>query len=251
METTTNWSELVRHPSQGDHMVHLYQDPAFLAEAVGEYIASGLRAGEAALIIATPANRRLFESKGLRAGPSLRMLDAEETLARFMSGGQPQWNAFAEVVGGLIAELRLQYPAVRAYGEMVDVLWQRGEQDAAVRLEEYWNELTRLQTFSLLCAYRIDHLDSEAYRGPLECVCKTHTHLIPTRDYARFNDAVQAASKEVLDQPLAQMLLSLSASHRPATQMPLGQATLLWLSQNMPRTAERVLQKVRLRHAAV
>jgi len=139
---------------------------------------------------------------------------------------------------------------VRAYGEMVDVLWQRGEQDAAMRLEEYWNELTRLQTFSLLCAYRIDNLDSGAYGGPLECVCRTHTHLIPARDYARFNDAVQAASKEVLDQPLAQMLLSLSASHRPATQMPLGQATLLWLAQNMPRTAERVLEQVRARYAA-
>jgi len=62
METTTNWSDLVRHASHGDHMVHLYQDPAFLAEAVGEYIASGLRGGEA--------------------------------------GGQPQWNAFREVIGG-------------------------------------------------------------------------------------------------------------------------------------------------------
>jgi hypothetical protein len=250
METATNWSELVRQPAHGDHMVHLYQDPAFLAEAVTEYIASGLRGGDAAVVIATPANRRLFEQKGLVPGPGLRMLDAEETLARFMSDGQPRWKAFHEVIGGLIAELRLQYRSVRAYGEMVDVLWQRGEQDAAVRLEEHWNELTRLQTFSLLCAYRIDNLDSKAYGGPMERVCKTHTHLIPARDYARFNDAVQTASKEVLDQPLAQMLLSLSASHRPATQMPLGQATLMWLAQNMPRTAERVLEQVRARYAA-
>ena len=251
METTTSWSELVRHPAHGDHMVHLYQDPAFLAEAVAEYIASGLRCGEAAVIIATPENRRLFAQKGLSPAAGLRILDAEATLERFMSAGQPQWRAFHEVIGGLIAELRLQYPAVRAYGEMVDVLWQRGEHGAAARLEEYWNELTRLQTFSLLCAYRIDNLDSKAYGGPLECVCKAHTHLIPARDYARFNDAVQTASKEVLDQPLAQMLLSLSASHRPATQMPLGQATLMWLAQNMPRTAERVLQEVRMRYSPV
>lgn len=249
METATHWGELVRHPSHGDHIVHLYQDPAFLAEALTEYVGSGLRGGEAAVIIATPENRRLFRQKGLVPGAGLRMLDAEETLQRFLSDGKPQWKAFHEVIGGLIAELRLQYPAVRAYGEMVDVLWQRGEHDAAVRLEEYWNELTRLQTFSLLCAYRLDNLDSKAYGGPLECVCKAHTHLIPARDYARFNDAVQAASKEVLDQPLAQMLLSLSASHPPATQMPLGQATLLWLAQNMPRTAERVLAQVRARYA--
>ena len=53
------------------------------------------------------------------------------------------------------------------------------------------------------------------------------------------------ASKQVLDQPLAQMLLSLSASHRPPTQMPLGQATLIWLKKNMPRTAEKVLAQIR------
>jgi len=78
-------------------------------------------------------------------------------------------------------------------------------------------------------------------------VCRGHTHLIPTRDYARFNDAVSEASKDVLDQPLAQMLLSLSASHRPPTAMPAGQATLLWLKRNMPRTADKVLAEVRAR----
>ena len=247
METVASWTELLKHPSQGDHMVQLYQDPAFLAEAVAQYVSAGLRAGEAAVIIARPGNLRLFEQKGLARSSALRMLDAEETLARFMHGGQPAWQAFHEVVGGLIAELRLQYPAVRAYGEMVDVLWQRGEHDAAEQLEEYWNELARLQTFSLLCAYRIDNLDPEAYAGPLECVCKVHTHLIPARDYASFNQAVIEASEKVLAVPLASMLLSLSASSRPATVMPEGQATLLWLKRNMPRTAEKVLAEVRAR----
>lgn len=254
MTTATSWNELVRHPAHGDHMVHLYQEPQLLAEAVVEYAASGLRAGEAAILIATPAHRAIFERElerlGLSRSPALRLVDAEECLGRFLHEGQPQWKEFHEVVGGMLAELRLQYPSVRAYGEMVDVLWQRGEHDAAAQLEEYWNELTRLQTFSLLCAYRIDNLDPSAYAGPLECVCKSHTHLIPARDYARFDEAVQAASREVLDQPLAQMLLSLSATHRPATQMPLGQATLIWLAQNMPRTAERVLRAVRSRYAA-
>jgi hypothetical protein len=240
-----NSSSIVRHASPGDHMVHLYQDAQLLAEAVSEYVATGLRAGEAAILIATPGSRRLFEARGLAPGPALRMLDAEETLARFMADGRPQWNAFHQLLGGLIAELRLEYPAVRAYGEMVDVLWQRGERDAAERLEEYWNELARLQTFSLLCAYRIDNLDAGAYGGALECVCRTHTHLIPARDYERFDEAVREASLQVLEEPLARMLLSVSAAHRPPTQMPPGQATLLWLAQNMPRTAERVLAKVR------
>jgi hypothetical protein len=128
---------------------------------------------------------------------------------------------------------------------MVDLLWQRGQKERAIRLEELWNDLAKLQAFSLFCAYRMDNLDARAYGGPLECVCKVHTHLIPARDYEKFNDAVSAAAVKVLDRPLQQMLLSLASHSRPSTEMPLGQAVLLWLRANMPRTAERVLSEVR------
>ena len=78
-----------------------------------------------------------------------------------------------------------------------------------------------------------------------ESICRCHTHLIPARDYAELNEAVFEASLKVLDPQLAQMLLTLAASHRPRTEMPLGQAALIWLNQNMPRTAERVLGEMR------
>jgi MEDS: MEthanogen/methylotroph, DcmR Sensory domain len=231
-----------------DHLVHLYQEVDGLADAVAEYIGAGLRRGEAAVVIATPQHRAALLGRIACSDASLlRILDAEETLAKIMADGMPQWKTFHEVVGGMIAELRLRRPAVRAYGEMVDVLWQRGEREAAVRLEEYWNELGRLQTFSLLCAYYMDPLDSQAYDGPLECVCKTHTHLVPARDTARFDEAVREASGRILDQPLAQLLLALAANHRPETRMPAGQATLFWLKQNMPRTAEKILEEMRAR----
>jgi hypothetical protein len=241
-----NWNEVLREPSHGDHIVQTYQDPAFLAEAVAEYLGTGLRRGEAAIIIARPAHSEAFLAKLAAAGEPAQIvvLDAEQTLARFMVDGMPQWNAFREVIGGLIAQVRLQYPAVRAYGEMVDILWQDGKREAAIRLEEYWNELSRLQTFSLFCAYAMDALDPKAYAG-LQSVCKAHTHFIPTREPGKLNQAVSAASRKVLDEPLANILLSLAASHQTATKMPSGQATLLWLSQNMPRTADKVLREVR------
>jgi hypothetical protein len=253
------WPELLREPASGSHFVQVYADEAFLLEALAEYVGTGLRRGEAAILITTPAHRSAFlsrlESDGIAASATVRrrqlvLLDADETLARFTTGGMPDWQSFHALIGGVIAKIRLDYPAVRAYGEMVDVLWQRGERDAALRLEEFWNDLARLQTFSLLCTYKLDNLDGAAYRGPLECICKVHTHLIPAHDYHRFNDAVLQASEEVLDKPLAQMLLSLSERHRPETAMPQGQATLLWLQRNMPRTAEKVLAQVRSRTAA-
>lgn len=226
---------VITDPGRHDHFVQLYQDSAPLAEAVAEYIGTGLARGEAAIVIARPEHRAAFLEK-LENSERLRLLDAQETLERFMVNGMPRWTSFHEVVGGLIADLRLQYPAVRAYGEMVDVLWQRGEREAAIRLEEYWNELGRLQAFSLFCAYRMDPLDATAYGGPLESVCKVHTHVIPARDAARYDDAVRAAIRKVLDQPLCDVLFSL---------VPTGQAALFWLNQNMPRTAQKILSEAR------
>ena len=242
----TNWPELLRQPGRCDHIVQLYQDVEFLSEAVTDYIGTGLRRGEAALIIATPEHRATFaEVLQPREPGQVKALDAEETLARFMASGMPEWKGFQETVGGAIAELRLQYPVVRAVSDIADVLWQKGQREAALRVEEYWSELATLQTFSMLCAYYLDNLDSKAYGGPLESMCKVHTHLIPVRDYARFDRAVHEAATKVLDGPLAQILLSLSANHQPPTHMPSGQATLLWLRQNMPRTADRVLSELR------
>src|SRR3954469_23572877 len=253
MDTTLNWPELLRHPGATDHMVQVYRDREFLVDAVAQYVGSGLRLGQAAIVIARPEHRERFrqtlETEGLYPSPALKLLDADATLARFMVDGMPQWNPFHTLIGGAIAEMRLQYPAVRAYGEMVDILWQRGEQQAAIRLEEFWNDIGQLQTFSLLCAYAMDPLRGETYAG-LESICRCHTHLIPARDYERFNDAVQEASRKVLDQPLAQMLLHLAATHRLPTEMPLGQAALIWLKQNMPRTADRVLGELRTQLSA-
>ena len=250
-----DWPDLVRHPGQHDHLVQVYTDTEFLVDAVAEYLATGLRSGEGAIVIARPENRKRFLSalaaRGVSSGAdAVRWLDAEEMLGTFMAGGMPQWTAFHAACGGAIAELRLQYPTVRAYGEMVDILWQRGERTAALRLEDFWNELGKLQTFSLLCAYHMDPLAAETYGGALQAICRCHSHLIPVRDYHRFNAAVDQVAKEVLDQPLAQMLVRLASTHRPHTEMPLGQATLIWLKQNMPRTADKVLDGVRSKLAA-
>lgn len=256
MNARTDWRELLAQPALGSHIVQVYEDAGFLAEALARYVGTGLAAGEAAVLIVTPAHRSAFacalaaagiDVGGALARGQLLLLDADETLALFMRDGAPEWTAFHSALGGAIARLRLEFPAVRAYGEMVDVLWQRGERDAAIRLEECWNELVRLQTFSLFCAYRLDSLDVAAYGGPLECVCRAHTHLIPARDYGRLDEAVAQAARDALGGPLSQMLLSLAAAQPGGPDMPLGQAALLWLKKNMPLTAEKVLAGVRAR----
>ena len=251
----SNWQEVLRAPQDGDHIVQVYQDRDFLATAVAEYVGTGLERDEAAIIICRPEHAQAFMNRlgslgvdvvEAMARGQLTVLDAETTLLRFLKDGQPQWTPFHHAIGGAIAEARLHFPVVRAYGEMVDILWQRGARDAAIRLEEFWNKLSKLQTFSLFCAYYLDNLDSRTYVD-LQCICKVHNHLIPARDYERFDESVAHATEHVLEQPLVRMLLSMSAVDRPSTRMPLGQVILLWLQKNMPMTAERVLAEVRTR----
>ncbi len=249
MKPSSDWRELLRQPAPGDHVAQVYQDEQFLQEAVSEYVAAGLRAGEAAIVIAGPQHRAALESIDAQAAQhgQVMFLDAAEALDRCMRDGMPEWTAFHEAIGGAIATLRLEYPGVRAYGEMVDLLWQQGSREAAIRLEEFWNKLRQLQTFTLVCSYRIDNLDASSYGGPLESVCRCHTHLVPVRDYERFDEIVAQATRDALDESLSGMVLSLAAGSRPGAEMPFGQAILLWLKHNMPLTAEKVLAGVRAR----
>jgi len=254
MKTGEEWQDLLSVPGTEDHIVQVYTEPAFLVEGVAAYVGTGLKQNEAAIIIARPEHRALFEAELERRGfdvasliarGQLRLLDAAVTLAQFMRGNLPDWPAFHKLIGGVIAETRLQYPTVRAYGEMVDILWHEEKRDAAIKLEEFWNDLISLQTFSLFCAYRMDNFASESYAGPLQCICKVHSHLIPARDYAAFNKSVIEASQAVLGAPLANVLKTISTQAAPSAQMPEGQAALLWLREKMPCTAEKVLDKLR------
>jgi hypothetical protein len=251
---TRDWRQLLRRPAAGDHLVQLYQDDAFLADTVCNYVLEGLRADDCTVLIVTPAHRDLFLRRLRMAGLDvvsalmerrLEILGAAETLASFMQGGMPDADAFRRTVGGVIESATGRRGGVRAFGEMVDVLWRAGQRSAAVRLEELWNDLAAEHDFSLLCAYYLDNLDKESYGGALQCICRVHSHLIPARDYACFERAVTQASTEVLGQPLAEVLRNVAGRARPLTDMPAGQATLLWLKDNMPATCDRVLGRLR------
>lgn len=53
------------------------------------------------------------------------------------------------------------------------------------------------------------------------------------------------ASREVLDSALANMLPVVARNTRLPAKMPAGQAILLWLQENMPLTAQKVLAELR------
>jgi KaiC/GvpD/RAD55 family RecA-like ATPase len=252
------WVEFLRVPGDADHAVQIYAHLDELAESVAAYLATGLAAGEPAIVIATRDHQRTFERFLAGAGWDadvaaeaglLITLDAEETLAALFEQGALSVAAFERVVGGVIDQVAARFPErrIRAFGEMVDLLTARGEPDTAVALEELWNTLAKSRRFSLLCGYRLDVFDRDS-QELLPAVCSAHTHVRPAYSMARLDHAVHAALDEVLGATNSRMVKEIVRDDGELHSAPLSEQMLMWVSERMPRHAERVLATARAKY---
>ena len=167
-----------------------------------------------------------------------------------MAGAHPSPVAFERVIGGLLDSLGERFPErrIRAFGEMVNILSERGERDAAVELEELWNRLAHTRNFTLLCGYRLDVFDRTSQVDALPDVCRLHTHVAPGPDNERLANAVDDALVGVLGTPGAGQVYSLVGTDIRERRVPPSQLALMWVSENMPLSAERILAVARTRY---
>jgi hypothetical protein len=180
------------------HAVQFYGNDQSLFTTVGRFIAEGLIAGQPGVIIATESHRRailqqlkerLIDVPAARRLGDLVLLDADQTLSTFMAGGMPDGALFTKHVGELLTQtLRgREHTSVRAYGEMVDVLWKQGDADAAIRLEVLWNELASTHAFALLCGYSMGNFSKQAEH--FQAVCEQHTHVLSPDQHVSYQSA--------------------------------------------------------------
>jgi anti-sigma regulatory factor (Ser/Thr protein kinase) len=171
----------------GSHAVHFYEDGSELAQTVGRYLSDAVRDGAVGLVIATQEHRRAFEAALGSAGidPAtacsdgvLIWLDAADTLARFMPEGRIDGDAFRRVVGSVVRRATDTGRPVRAFGEMVGLLWEAGQVLAALELEELWNDLGRELPFSLLCGYHSEAVLGEEHAAARQQVCHLHSSVL-------------------------------------------------------------------------
>jgi|SRR5687768_424724 len=168
------------------HGVQFYNDPDALCRIVGSFIGEGLEQGTLAVLIATPDHTERIESCLRRRGADIDALkrsghlvtfDARDTLQLFMTDSMPNPGAFRCTLGGILADVRRgrEHCTIRAYGEMVDLLWKDGREAAAIRLETLWNQLGSTHDFALLCGYSMGNF----YKGAaLDEIKAQHSHLV-------------------------------------------------------------------------
>lgn len=200
-----HWMPAIEQPTPDDdsaallwgarHEVRFYNDDYTLTTTVARFLAGGFKAAQPCIVIATPSHRRsvsaYMKTLGVdveHASPlDLIWLDARETLSSFMEGNRPSAELFAATVGSVFEKVvaNRRYATVRAFGEMVDLLWRDGKADAAMELEELWNALAAKYSFALLCAYDVTTVGSD--REALKRICAVHTHAptfpTPRADY--------------------------------------------------------------------
>ena len=177
------------HPHQ--HAVQFYGNEDALFTTVAGFLSEGLVAGQPAVVIATASHTgsilehlkgRFIDVERAKHIGDLIILDADDTLATFMKDDEPDPSSFNRHVGDVIGQAlggRVRTP-VRAYGEMVDVLWKQQKPEAAIKLEILWNELATTHAFSLLCGYSMGNFYKQTQQ--YEAVCAQHTRVITSNE---------------------------------------------------------------------
>jgi hypothetical protein len=249
------WDRVVADAAPGDHIVQLYQDQDFLNCAVCRFIGAGLANGEGIILFPTlthwNAFRRRLEAEGVDVHSAqergqLMVVDANELLPRFMRGAMPDPPTFNGVVGDIVGRARASgsYQTVRLWGEMVDVLWERGEVAASMNLEDLFDQLNKTVGIAIFCSFLMDNFNGDVQAHMLPRLGTNHSHLVPVEDYARLERAVGDALRETVG-PDESLVLEghLLSRYRPPFNMPPAQALLLALRQYLPTVADPILQR--------
>jgi hypothetical protein len=172
--------------------VQFYEDDTFLVELLSRFVGASLVTGDSAIVVATARHRQALAERLHSRGFDLKVpehqrryipLDAATALSKFMRGGLPDQTLFNELVAPIVEDARDAARGGRgriaAFGEMVALLWAEGNIEAALQIEELWNRLADIYSFSLCCAYPMSGFVGNPHAAPFLKICAQHTHVFP------------------------------------------------------------------------
>ena len=187
----------------------MYQDQDFLNRAVCRFTGAALENGEGVILVPTRAHWEAFrprlEAQGVdvetaKTRGQLTIVDADELLPEFMREAMPDGPIFLGLAADIISRTRAAgpYRKVRWWGEMVNVLWERGDVSASMHLEDLFDQVSHEQDIAIFCSFVMDNFDGKVHTRMLPRLGENHSHLIPVEDYARLESAVADALREIV-----------------------------------------------------
>lgn len=184
-DTTTFWNDIARD----DHVVQIYEDDSVLMNTLTDYAANGFINQDSVVIIATGAHLeelslRLgslgFNLENLIATDRFIPLNAAELLSSFMVNGSPDEKYFLQSIGPVIERARKSGLHICAFGEMVALLWEHGNSNATLQVEQMWNKFCENEKLCLFCAYPKSGFSQDAGASIMH-ICTAHNMVIASK----------------------------------------------------------------------
>jgi hypothetical protein len=169
------------------HPCHFYSDDAAFATTVASFLAPAFREGQAIVAFGTPAHLDAIEKRLKRDGYDIDAAksrgqyqpnDAQAALEALVVGELPVQDVFDEVIGSRVSQAVREFGGVRAFGEIVSLLWRDGKRQAALRLEEMWNDAIGLHPLSLLCGYNVRSFTSAHDAAGVTGIINAHSSVL-------------------------------------------------------------------------
>jgi PAS domain S-box-containing protein len=195
---------------ESSHSVQFYEDEGLFLDSLSEFIGGALGAGSGCVVIATEAHRNGLAYRLTGVGLDLGLaaetnryiaVDAAELLGQFMVDGWPDDDLFVQTVEPRLRQARSgslkQTAPVVAFGEMVSVLCMEGLSEAALRLEQLWNELAKRHSLSLRCGYPMRLFSDAEAREGFHRICIEHNAVIPAESYMHSPGGAASAGPEL------------------------------------------------------
>ena len=182
----TLWSD-IRGPK---HFVQFYRSEIFLVHSLAGYVTEGLKRGETCIVAATDKHHKMLEDhlsqdgslNELRSSGRLITVDTDHGLAEIMSGDMLDEQKFRDNIEPVMIKASKRGGGIRVFCESVAVLAQRGNSDASLQLETFWNALREDYLFALFCAYPTSGFAGVPTPNRLH-ICDEHAVIIPDETY--------------------------------------------------------------------
>jgi DNA-binding NarL/FixJ family response regulator len=170
------------------HEVLLYSDDTVLLDRLTRFIATALKVGNAAIVLATKPHRdgllQRLKAGGVDTERALQQgtyvsLDAADTLSTIMVNDMPDPARFFGGIGGLIESAakaaKSEQPRVAVFGEAAALLQAEGKADAAIRFEQLGNDLVKTRNVDILCVYPLTSFRGKEDKHVFESICAEHS----------------------------------------------------------------------------
>jgi DNA-binding NarL/FixJ family response regulator len=170
------------------HEVQFYSDDAVFLDSFARFIATALKSGHAAIAVITERHRSglvsRLKAQGLDVDAATQQgtyiqLDVAETLSTFTVNGMPDATRFFEVAGGLIEAAAKaasqEHCGVVVCGECSPTLWAEGKADAAIRVEQLFDQVGKAFGLDILCGYALSSFHGEEDEHVFQSICAEHS----------------------------------------------------------------------------